>query len=68
MYPTKYGKQVLMRIGADEELILVLDNFTNFYELDCYYMQEDSLRITEFGLIRRLSEPFSHQEDGLAMC
>lgn len=58
----------MKQIEIDKELISILDNFTNFYELDCYYMQEDSLRITEFGLIRRLSEPFSHQEDGPAMC
>ena len=68
MYPTKYGKQVLMRIGADEELIAALDGFTDFDELGSFFMREDSVRTTNFGLIRRLSEPFSHLEDGPAMC
>ena len=68
MYPTKYGKQVLMRIGADEELIAALHGFTDFDELGSFFMREDGVRTTNFGLIRRLSEPFSHQEDGPAMC
>lgn len=67
MYPTKYGKQALKRIGIDEELISILDNFTNFYELGYYYMQEDGVRTTNFGLIRRLSEPFTLKKDGPAM-
>ena len=66
--PEEYGKQVLMRIGADEELIAALDGFANFDELGSFFMQEDGVRTTNFGLIRRLSEPFSHQEDGPAMC
>ena len=65
--PAEYGKQALKRIGIDEEVISVLDNFTNFYELGCYYMQEDGLRITEFGPICRISEPFTLKKDGPAM-
>ena len=57
-----------MRIGADEELIAALDGFTDFDELGSFFMREDGVRTTNFGLIHRLSEPFSHQEDGPAMC
>ena len=57
-----------MRIGADEELIAALDGFANFDELGSFFMQEDGVRTTNFGLIRSHSEPSSHQEDGPAMC
>lgn len=66
--PEEYGKQVLEQFGADEELISTLDGFTDFETLGNFYMQEDGVRRTDFGLIKRLSEPFaSPQEDGPAM-
>ena len=65
--PEEYGKQVLERIGADEELISTLDGFTDFEALGNFYMQEDGVRRTDFGLVKRLSEPFASQEDGPAM-
>lgn len=65
--PEEYGKRVLERIGADEELISTLDGFTDFEALGSFYMQEDGVRRTDFGLIKRLSTPFAKQEDSPAM-
>lgn len=59
--PEEYGKRVLERIGADEELISALDGFTDFEALGNFYMQEDGVRQTEYGLVRRLSQPFEIQ-------
>lgn len=56
--PEEYGKQVLERIGADEELISTLDGFTDFEAMGNFYMREDGVRRTEFGLLRKLSDPF----------
>lgn len=65
--PEEYGKRVLERIGADEELISTLDGFTDFEALGSFYMQEDGVRRTDFGLVKRLSTPFAKQEDSPAM-
>ena len=53
--PEEYGKRVLEQIGADEELISTLDGFTDFEALGSFYMQEDGVRRTDFGLLKRLS-------------
>ena len=65
--PEEYGKQVLERIGADEELISTLDGFADFEALGNFYMQENGVRRTEFGLIRRFSAPFPEVQEGLQM-
>lgn len=59
--PEEYGKRVLERIGADEDLISALDGFTDFEALGNFYIQEDGVRQTEYGLVRRLSQPFEVQ-------
>ena len=58
---------VLERIGADEELISTLDGFTDFEAMGNFYMREDGVRRTEFGLLRKLSDPFPEVQDGLQM-
>lgn len=60
----EYGHDVLRRIGADDELLDTIDGFTDFNALGKFYMQEDGVVRTEFGLVRRLSEPFSKQDIG----
>ena len=65
--PEEYGKQVLERIGADEELISTLDGFTDFEAMGNFYMREVGVRRTEFGLLRKLSDPFPEVQDGLQM-
>lgn len=65
--PEEYGKQVLERIGADEELTSTLDGFTDFEAMGNFYMREDGVRRTEFGLLRRLNDPFPEVQEGLQM-
>ncbi|MDD3963175.1 MAG: DUF6329 domain-containing protein [Synergistaceae bacterium] len=59
--PAEYGREVLERIGADEELLNTIDGFTDFDELGKFYMHEDGVVQTEFGALRRLSYPFETQ-------
>ena len=56
--PDAYGKQVLRRIGADDEVIDTIDGYMDFARLGEDAMVEDGVRRTGFGLVRRLSEPF----------
>ncbi len=63
----EYGKQVLRRTGADDELIDAIDGYMDFERLGTDSMSEDGVRRTEYGLIRRLSSPFPTQEAGQTM-
>ena len=54
----EYGKQVLRRIGADDEVIDTIDGYMDFAQLGTDSLAEDGVRRTEFGLVRRLSMPF----------
>ena len=54
----EYGKQVLRRAGADNEVIDTIDGYMDFTQLGRDSMEEDGVRRTEFGLVRRLSSPF----------
>ena len=62
-----YGKAVLRRIGADDELIDTIDGYMDFERLGEDAMVEDGVRRTEFGLIRRYSSPFSEETHTLEM-
>ena len=62
-----YGKTVLRRIGADDELIDTIDGYMDFEKLGEDAMVDDGVRRTEFGLIRRCSSPFSEETHGLEM-
>ncbi len=44
-----------------------LDGFTDFEAMGNFYMREDGVRRTEFGLLRKLSDPFPEVQDGLQM-
>lgn len=61
----EYGQSVLRRIGADDEIINTIDGYMDFERFGEAMMAEDSVRQTEFGLIRRLSEPFPSEQQGL---
>ena len=63
----EYGKQVLRRAGADDEIIGTIDGYMDFAQLGTDSLAEDGVRRTEFGLVRRLSEPFPPQEIGQTM-
>ena len=54
----EYGKQVLCRAGADNEVIDTIDGYMDFSRLGEDSMAEDGVRRTEFGLVRRLSKSF----------
>ena len=54
----EYGKQVLCRAGADNEVIDTIDGYMDFAQLGRDFMEEDGVRRTEFGLVRRLSKSF----------
>lgn len=60
----EYGKEALRRIGADGEMIDTIDGYMDFEQFGTDMMVEDGVRQTEFGLIRRLGEPFPSQEQG----
>jgi len=63
----EYGREALRRIGADEELLDTIDGYTDFAQLGRAMMEEDGIRQTGFGLVRRLSKPFPSQEIGPVM-
>ena len=54
----EYGKEALHRLGMDSELLDTLDDCADFYHLGRAMMDEDGVRETAFGLVRRLSSPF----------
>ena len=58
----EYGQSVLRRIGADDEIIDAIDGYMDFEKLGEYSMLEDGVRQTEYGMVRRLSQPFSSRE------
>lgn len=60
----EYGQSVLRRIGADDEIIDTIDGYMDFEKFGEDMMNEDGVRQTEFGLIRRLSKPFPSEQQG----
>jgi len=63
----EYGRAVLRRTGMTDEMIDSVDGYMDFALLGEHAMQEDGTRRTEFGLVRRLSEPFPEPEQGQQM-
>lgn len=60
----EYGQTVLRRVGAYDEIIDTIDGYMDFEQFGAAMMTEDGVRQTEFGLVRRLNEPFSSQQSG----
>ena len=60
----EYGRMVLERLGADEDILNEIDGFMDNQSFGEAWMREDGVVKTEFGLVRRLSEPFEAQERG----
>ena len=58
----EYGRQVLRRAGADDEIIDTVDGYMDFAQLGKDSLEADGVRRTEFGLVRRLSMPFPEQQ------
>lgn len=63
----EYGQEALRRLGADDELLDTIDGYTDFGQLGRAMMEEDGVRQTGYGLIRRLSKPFPEPEIGQTM-
>ena len=59
----EYGRQVLRRAGADDEIIDTVDGYMNFAQLGADSLEEDGVRRTEFGLVRRLSTPLPPEQE-----
>lgn len=72
-FASHYGEYVLYDSGRDEEDFEFKDevrDFINFEEYGAYRMAEDGVRSTEYGLLRRIREPFppERQEQGQTPC
>ena len=63
----EYGEQVLRRMGVGDEIIDALDGYMDFEKFGEDSMVEDGVRRTEFGLIRRRSQPFPEEAQGQQM-
>ena len=63
----KYAEQNLRLAGAGDEILNMLEGYTDFDGLGKAIAKEDGVRQTEFGLVRRLSEPFPPQKFGQTM-
>lgn len=64
---SEYGKEVLRRIGADDEILDTIDGYMDFSRLGKDSLQEDGVHRTEYGAVRRLSESFPAEEIGQVM-
>ncbi len=66
----EYGIAALRYAGAGNEILDMLDGFTDFEALGRCEMEQDGVRETSFGCVRRLSAPWSQQEPeiGQTMC
>lgn len=67
--PDEYGRYVMKHPERFEieDLLEDLEGFVDEDGYGKYRMQEDGVRTTGCGLIRRLSEPFPTQEGGMSM-
>ena len=57
----EYGREALRKAGADDEILDMLDGFTDFDALGRSEMEADGVRETSFGHVRRLSTPWPEQ-------
>ncbi|NBI67894.1 hypothetical protein D1646_13995 [Pseudoflavonifractor sp. 60] len=63
----EYGREALSRLGADDELLDTIDGYTDFDQLGRDTMEENGVRQTGYGLVRRLSKPFPGPKFGQTM-
>lgn len=66
----EYGLEALRYAGAGDEILELLEGFTDFDALGRSEMEADGVRETSFGHVRRLSAPWPEQgpEIGQTMC
>lgn len=58
----EYGMEALRYAGAGDELLEILDGFTDFDTLGRLEMEQDGVRETSYGPVKRLSAPWPDQE------
>ncbi len=63
----EYGKLVLGRLGVSRDAMKALEGNVDFAAIGEFYMVEEGVRRTEFGLVRRCSEPFPEEVPGMVM-
>ena len=64
----EYGMEALRYAGAGDEILEMLDGFTDFDALGRFEMEQDGVRETSYGSVKRLSAPFPQQaEQGQTM-
>lgn len=64
----EYGIEALRYAGAGDEILGMLDGFTDFDALGRFEMERDGVRETSYGSVKRLSAPFPQQaEQGQTM-
>ena len=65
----EYGREALLCAGADDEVLEMLDGFTDFDALGRSEMELDGVRESSYGPVKRLSAPWPEQtEQGQTMC
>lgn len=63
----EYGRMVLRRSGMDDELMDMIDGYMDFAGLGEFYVEENVVRKTDFGMVRRCSAPFEPEQQTLQM-
>ena len=57
----EYGKQALLKLTGDQEVVDTVDGFIDWGKFGESMMQEDGIVQTEYGMIRRVSDPAPEQ-------
>ena len=63
----EYGMSVLQRYRGDEELFELIEGYLDYDRFARDMMREDGVRRTEYGLIRKLDEPFPEETQSMQM-
>lgn len=58
-----YGREALRSAGVGDEILDMLDGFTDFDALGRFEMEQDGVLDTGYGQIKRLSSPFPRQAE-----
>jgi len=65
----EYGRKALRRMAENDEQLEAMDEYTDLKQLGRGMMEEDGVRKTQYGMVRRLSGLFPpEQEIGQTMC
>ncbi len=58
----EYGREALRQMGANDELLDAIEGYTDLDRLGRDMMEEDGVRQTGCGMVRRLSAPFPPEQ------